>query len=309
MDVVEPLIELLRACTVKITAARGYGTGFFVAPGYILTCAHVVKDARDVQIGWREQQLSTQVLALHTGNVTGSSVDYPDLALLHAVDLDDCDHPCALLDESMLLEDPLYSFGYPDLNNYPNGSPVTFRSEGWLGGDPLLLKLKDGQARLGLSGAPLLNLRTRQVCGVVKRTRGSESNLGAYAVPVTTIWHVFPELRVQQKTFHTHDPRWYSSMRFFSNASLTSAPSNKATYHTAAIRRLLREALTDQELEDLCMDYFPDIYNQFSLGMDKHQKTHRLLEYCNRRNQLPYLLERIYQINPEKYVEYINKIL
>src|SRR5215831_13606046 len=41
----QSLIDLLHRCTVKLTVGRGYGTGFFVAPGLILTCAHVVKEA------------------------------------------------------------------------------------------------------------------------------------------------------------------------------------------------------------------------------------------------------------------------
>jgi hypothetical protein len=45
------LEELLQCCTIKITILSqiGWGTGFFVAPGLILTCAHVVK-ALDVGV-------------------------------------------------------------------------------------------------------------------------------------------------------------------------------------------------------------------------------------------------------------------
>ena len=54
-----PIIDLMHACVVKLTApAPGTtGTGFFVAPGRILTCAHVVGDRktetlcnRDIQV-------------------------------------------------------------------------------------------------------------------------------------------------------------------------------------------------------------------------------------------------------------------
>ena len=43
------LDELLQECSVKITVPGGWGTGFFVAPGLILTCDHVGKalDADD----------------------------------------------------------------------------------------------------------------------------------------------------------------------------------------------------------------------------------------------------------------------
>lgn len=45
-----PLEELLQQCTVKITVPGGWGTGFFVASGLVLTCAHVVRRAADAPI-------------------------------------------------------------------------------------------------------------------------------------------------------------------------------------------------------------------------------------------------------------------
>lgn len=37
------LTDLLNRCTVKLSVpGKGHGTGFFVAPGLILTCGHVV---------------------------------------------------------------------------------------------------------------------------------------------------------------------------------------------------------------------------------------------------------------------------
>ncbi len=80
-------------------------------------------------------------------------------------------------------------------------------------------------------------------------------------------------------------------------------------YKTASIRKLLSEALTDQDLDDLCMDYFPRVYNQFSSGMGKQQKTQRLIEYCNRHNQFAYLMDLVKPINPEKFAEYEGMII
>ncbi len=41
----QQLYELLRQCTVRVSVPgnAGYGTGFFVAHGLILTCSHVIK--------------------------------------------------------------------------------------------------------------------------------------------------------------------------------------------------------------------------------------------------------------------------
>jgi V8-like Glu-specific endopeptidase len=44
--------DLLRRCTVKLSIpnSSGWGTGFFVAPDLILTCAHVVREATDSRV-------------------------------------------------------------------------------------------------------------------------------------------------------------------------------------------------------------------------------------------------------------------
>lgn len=38
----------------------------------------------------------------------------------------------------------------------------------------------------------------------------------------------------------------------------------------------------DVELDALCMDYFPKVYDQFGRGMRRDQKINLLLEYCRR---------------------------
>ena len=72
--------ENLRGCTVRLNFADSQGTGFFVAVGYILTCAHVVESARDkdnpVQVFWTSKKRS------YTARVE-QLYEYPiDLALL-----------------------------------------------------------------------------------------------------------------------------------------------------------------------------------------------------------------------------------
>lgn len=53
------LEDLLQQCTVKIIIPGGWGTGFFVAPAWILTCAHVVQEAKGepVQVWWQKKEL------------------------------------------------------------------------------------------------------------------------------------------------------------------------------------------------------------------------------------------------------------
>lgn len=54
------LEDLLQQCTVKLSLSDrvGWGTGFFVAPGWILTCAHVIQAAhgQPIQVRWQNQE-------------------------------------------------------------------------------------------------------------------------------------------------------------------------------------------------------------------------------------------------------------
>jgi hypothetical protein len=208
----EQLIELLRRCTVRLSVPGGHGTGFFVAPGTILSCAHVVKPAQEakkaVTAYWNGQSYTASIQRYLAETHPELQMFYPDLALLKVDKLSD--HPCVYLHEEAHLGDKFYSYGY--LDDYKGGDPATFVSEGWTGEGNLLLKLKAGQAQAGLSGAPVLNLRTGGVCGVMKRSRGVDSDLGGRAIPVSRVFEEFPELREQQRQFHQRDRGWYDCL-------------------------------------------------------------------------------------------------
>ena len=77
-----------------------------------------------------------------------------------------------------------------------------------------------------------------------------------------------------------------------------------AHYDTAAVRRLLRDALSDSDLNELCMDRFSTVYEQISLGMSKSQKIHLLIEHCARYRTMPQLLDAVRELNPVAYGEY-----
>ncbi len=199
------LEELLQQCTVKLTipGRMGWGTGFFVAPGWILTCAHVVQEAKGqpIQVRWQSQENWAQAV------VQRSSPTPHDLALLRVTLPIDTNPPCVYLDEEIRSRDPLYLFGYPD-QDFPNGCPATFSCEGLTGDDPLLIKFALGQVRPGMSGSPLLNQRTGKVCGIVKFTRDRTIDLGGGATPTSVIFQHFPDLQQQNAQFHQQDTRW-----------------------------------------------------------------------------------------------------
>lgn len=196
------LDELLRSCTVRILTADGSGSGAFVAPGLVLTCAHVVEAAwvaqTPVKIGWsaREREFPAQIEAYHPN-------PFPDLALLRVALTD---HPCVLLDREIELDHPLYAFGFT--NQYPHGDSVTLHYEGPSLRPNELHKLKEGQIRPGLSGAALLNRHTGCVCGLLKATRDRGSDLGGRAIPVSAVFEAIAGLEERQRRFHAEHPAW-----------------------------------------------------------------------------------------------------
>jgi len=212
---------LLRRCTARVRVAKGdggesWGTAFFVAPSLLLTCAHVVVDERarphpgPVLLDWDGiEAIPAELRSFHP--------TIPDLALL-SIDVKEHpglnSHPCVRLDESANVDDPVYSYGYPERRR--DGDPVTAQVEGWgpffkgsgMGADAAheTLKLKGGQVQQGVSGAPLLNRRTQGVCGVVKLSRNVNSDLGAVAISTAMVFKYFPELRELQAEYHVRHP-------------------------------------------------------------------------------------------------------
>jgi hypothetical protein len=200
----QTLYELLRECTVAISASGAKGTGFFVAPGQVLTCAHVIEPAKDnpasIEISWRGQSYRTRSLAMRDAT-------YPDIALL---EVGVSDHPCVLLSGGAQPHHQLYSYGYPDIEQ--QGAPTTFHCEGLMGARNDLLRLKDGQVRPGMSGSPILNEATGGVCAIMQASRDRSSALGGKALLAQAIYAEFPALEALQQQFHTRDTRWSDAL-------------------------------------------------------------------------------------------------
>ena len=222
----ETLEDLVNRCTVRIVvpATDEQGTGFFVAPGLVVTCAHVVKGVAPgtpVQLSWRAQQeqpfqdLRAQVRL---------RAEAQDLALL-AVETP-LDHPCVWLAEARVATaEKLYSFGYP-MHLGADGTAVLFTCEGWTERDEqTLLTLTDGQIVPGMSGAPVLSRQTGQVCGILAITRDQGSNLGGRAILIRTLWQVAPVLQDAQATWKQQDQRWRTSLEAHRRALAPSSPS------------------------------------------------------------------------------------
>ncbi|WFE41206.1 tetratricopeptide repeat protein [Micromonospora sp. WMMD998] len=176
------------------------GTGFFVAPGWVLTAAHVVHDAAEgvalgrvmvvpADAGVGVEAVPADVLARSAPPVDTALWPYPDLALLRlrrtAAWVDT--HPCVWLAGVQPQAGQCHAYGFPPREEgaVPVGAPASFVFEGVTGDE--FFQLKAGQAAPGLSGAPLVCPTRRAVVGVVTATRDRDSDLGGWAAPVAAL--------------------------------------------------------------------------------------------------------------------------
>lgn len=240
------LHQLLRRCTVRVSAETSTGTGFFVAPSLLVTCAHVVRTiapGQEVQLEWEDvAPLPGRLTKKLPPSYTEGS--FPDIALVQ-VEGDVPMHPCVLFGEDCQTRDPLYAWGYTEKN--PAGESLTPSSEGEgrrsHSPDEWLLKFRAAQTIAGLSGAPLLNDRTGRVCGMIKLTRDKESELGGWAIRAAVILKHFPELRDLQNVYHKDHREWTKTFEAgVEMPKVSEAASRQKTLGTLRIRELLRKA-------------------------------------------------------------------
>ncbi|MEO1033249.1 MAG: serine protease [Bacteroidota bacterium] len=218
----DALINLLQSRTVLIRAGKAVGTGTLIAPGMVLTCAHVIRHAwgnnkpilvslpdlmAPGQFVWEETALSVNISKIYeeTVPVDGPSEDhtpktlkteYPDVAV---IEIEQKDHALIELPfndniTGNLLEGQYLAFGFQKREaqldrNVPQTINLTYEG---LQVDGIIKKLMftHGLVRPGMSGAALVERRSGKIVGLVHMTRSSNDNLGAYVIPTEVIWDV-----------------------------------------------------------------------------------------------------------------------
>ena len=224
----DQLEDLLRACVVQVRGAE-LGAGFFIAPGKVLTCAHVVGDSAELRIRWeRDGQPATEasvsgrvVLPARHGRPIPVLDEYPDIAVLDVDGLEG--HPCVRIDAAWpSLEDSFQVYGYPQEGRAIQLTPGWLTYRGTHGTTPTAyLDLASDTIKPGMSGAPVLNLRTGGVCGVVVASKDPARPDGALAVPWLAIEADIAELLAANQAFHLSDRRWVVGAATAANASDT----------------------------------------------------------------------------------------
>lgn len=217
-----PTVEgLLELCTARLDASDGpLGTAFFVAPEYALTCSHVVRGrvGLQVRLAGPAGSWSGHVVDAHPALGAGRELPEglypaPDVALVR---VEPGGAPtCALLAGGAVdLRAEVVVRGYTASfdQNSVTAESGTFSVDGRLETpDPActLIKIGQGQVLLGMSGAPVLDLSSGEVIGVLRTSRDTRSDLGGWVVPADLIRRLWPaEVSAGHDRFHEADARW-----------------------------------------------------------------------------------------------------
>ncbi|RKN40458.1 trypsin-like peptidase domain-containing protein [Streptomyces hoynatensis] len=236
MDPFESLAPLVEAATVRIQdPPRGYadgesttgprGSGFFVAPNWVLTCAHVALGGGPAEGGGREVGLifgdmTSPALGLvewaepmeHRGEGRWPA---PDLALVRLVD--PIPHECVWLTERtarVFTSKEVAFFGCVA----PDGEAgriahlsgrCTIRGE--MGGDGQLKLGPEDEVPRGVSGGPLVDLERGEVIGVLKARRtGRDGGLATSVLQLRRLPRPAGPVAAEaddtyQRVMHAHD--------------------------------------------------------------------------------------------------------
>lgn len=199
----------------------------------VLTCAHVLRlekiGSEEIVIEW-DGRTFTGVLRDIVPSPCPPENIFPDLAIVNVLkpgSIDSMtDHPCVLLDEHYEVGDHLYAFGFS--RGRPGGDSMMGDCEGesqyGRSSNERLIKIKGTQVRPGASGAPVLNLNTGKVCGMMKRTRDEVSSLGGFAVRIATVFQHFPQLREANSDYHRAHPDWLRALSYTGSSRESLAP-------------------------------------------------------------------------------------
>jgi Trypsin-like peptidase domain/NB-ARC domain len=184
--------------SVRVRAEAKSGTGFFVGPTLVLTCAHVLiidgsnrtcqKPTIEIPAGDSMTSYPAVVRELLSDTILGGvtaeeeGFAFPDIALLEV--------SCPAHDYVSIARSAAGAkFAYYGFTgNTPYAETTFLEAEGFRDfGNRRLVKFAGGQVRPGHSGAAILDRDTGQICGMLNWTRNRKLSLGGFAVPGGTI--------------------------------------------------------------------------------------------------------------------------
>ncbi|GEM_PF-3429306 len=206
------LMELLESCTVKLSlpGQAGASTGFFVAPGKILTCASEITaaGAQPIKATWQDQK------NINVNEATIDRLFQSDTLAILKLTSPHSSHPCVYLDQSFRVDDPFCTYGYSKL--LAKGGYGVGKCQKQTGRNRDVMEFETHQNSLKLQSSPLLNWKTLKVCGIVQSTHDHirtmpdqyDDVMVGKATSAATILTAVDGLKQEQRAFHKKDHRW-----------------------------------------------------------------------------------------------------
>jgi hypothetical protein len=289
---------------VRGAGDRSVGVGVLIGPRTALTCAHVVnaalgRSAREQAVPGESVSVDFPLLGAPSRRAAvvrwapppakGSSTG-DDIAGLEL----DAGAPLGARPAVFRGDPPgpgvvVQLFGLPERR--PDGVWALATVRGRVANGRLQL---DGEpaaawrAQPGFSGGPVFESGSGLVVGLLAETGSVQAgDRDGYAVPVEQI------------------SRLWAAGLTVRGASATAAAQPDA----GAVRRLLDDALSGEDLDDLTLDHFPDVYRNFSAGTGRRAKIRQLVEFAARQEQLRELVTLVRTINPAAYDRYAESLL
>ncbi|NHF58110.1 trypsin-like peptidase domain-containing protein [Flavobacteriaceae bacterium TP-CH-4] len=219
----DSLINLLQARTVLIRSGASIGTGTLIAPGRVLTCAHVLRKAveagdnievslpdltqpghfiwsevaENVHLSIQYEEQNRTTAALENRPNPPLTTEYPDVAVVAITRKEHAMLAFPEPDEGMgdLKDGQFLAFGFQKKDrelqrNVPQAVSLNYSGE-QVDGIIRKLMFTNGLIRPGMSGAALMERESGKIIGIVHMTLSPNDDLGAYVIPLETIWTVF----------------------------------------------------------------------------------------------------------------------
>ena len=214
-----PLEDLLKSCTVRVTFNEMTRTGFFVAPGMVMTVASwlsVVLPSTPLLVHWEppgqpEHTMSADIHTFPRGSFSRPIKGYRDIAILKIPEHEG--QPCVGIDPKLPIQnEDIRVFAYPDERSKTASlARYDYNVNGLQGNFPhvVLYLASTDEFSFGIVGAPVWNLRTSGVCGMlVGRPESAMTDAECLAVPWCAASSSFAELLHANRAFHGRDDRW-----------------------------------------------------------------------------------------------------
>lgn len=251
----------IRRSVAKIESSDQQGTGCFISPTMLLTCAHVVK-AR-AQASGPDCDGACKI-TFERKNVTGKVIErllfetqydrqipYPDLALVE-IDSNLSPEVISFQMHSPAPSTKVYACGFPrdEINTEVFAADMTLGGQASAGISPSseLLHLSSGFVRAGMSGAPLFT-QSGSAVGLLSYSLKFTEARGGFAIPASTI-HTYigvSNLAILAKPSRIVGLDMRDAVRWLSYAMQEGDGFFQRSYLERICDRLVRRVLEDRD--------------------------------------------------------------